>query len=59
MANFITEDMIEQAILKKLGGPAFGYDIVVCDASPDKKEELNDKIQVKHFAQPRSIVNSP
>ena len=42
MANFITEDMIEQAILKKLGGPAFGYDIVVCDASPDKKEDLND-----------------
>ena len=42
MANFITEDMIEQAILKKLGEPAFGYDIVVCDASPDKKEDLND-----------------
>ena len=42
MANFITEDMIEQAILKKLGGPAFGYDIVICDASPDKKEDLND-----------------
>ena len=42
MANFITEDMIEQAILKKLGDPAFGYDIVVCDASPDKKEDLND-----------------
>ncbi len=42
MANFITEDMIEQAILKKLGEPAFGYDIVVCDASPDKKEDLSD-----------------
>ena len=42
MANFITEDMIEQAILKKLGEPEFGYDIVVCDASPDKKEDLND-----------------
>ena len=42
MANFITEDMIEQAILKKLGEPAFGYDIVVCDASPVKKEDLND-----------------
>lgn len=42
MANFITEDMIEQAILKKLGETAFGYDIVVCDASPDKKEDLND-----------------
>ena len=40
MANFITEDMIEQAILKKLGEPAFGYDIVACDASPDKKEDL-------------------
>lgn len=42
MANFITEDMIEQAILKKLGGPEFGYDIVICDASPDKKEDLDD-----------------
>lgn len=42
MANFITEDMIEQAILKKLGEPDFGYDIVICDASPDKKEDLND-----------------
>lgn len=42
MANFITEDMIEQAILKKLGEPDFGYDIVICDASPDKKENLDD-----------------
>ena len=42
MANFITEDMIEQAVLKKLGKPEFGYDIVICDASPDKKEDLND-----------------
>ena len=42
MANFITEDMIEQAILKKLGEPEFGYDIVICDASPDKKDDLND-----------------
>lgn len=42
MANFITEDMIEQDILKKLGEPEFGYDIVICDASPDKKEDLND-----------------
>lgn len=42
MANFITEDMIEQAILEKLREPEFGYDVVVCDASPDKKEDLND-----------------
>ena len=42
MANFITEDMIEQAILKKLAKPAFGYDIIVCDASLEKKEDLND-----------------
>lgn len=42
MANFITEYMIEQAILKKLGEPEFGYDIVICDTSPDKKEDLND-----------------
>ena len=42
MANFITEDMIEQAILQKLANPVFGYDIIVCDASLDKKEDLND-----------------
>ncbi len=42
MANFITEDMIEQAIIKKLGEPEFGYNVVICDASPDKKEDLND-----------------
>ena len=42
MANFITEDMIEQAILKKLGDSDFGYDIIVCDAAPDKKDDLND-----------------
>lgn len=42
MANFITKDMIEQAILKKLGDTDFGYDIIVCDASPDKKDDLND-----------------
>ena len=42
MANFITEDMIEQAILKKLGEESFGYDIVICDSSPDKRENLND-----------------
>lgn len=42
MANFITEDMIEQAILEKLREPEFGYDVVICDASLEKKEDLND-----------------
>lgn len=42
MANFITEDMIEQAMLKKLGSEDFGYDILICDSSPEQKENLND-----------------
>lgn len=42
MANFITEDMIEQAMLKKLGSEDFGYNILICDSSPDKKDDLND-----------------
>lgn len=42
MANFITEDNIEQAILQKLQTTPFSYDIVLCDPSPDKREVLPD-----------------
>lgn len=42
MPNFITEDMIEQAMLKKLGDKSFGYDILVCSPSIEKKDDLND-----------------
>ena len=42
MPNFITEDMIEQAILQKLGKPEFGYDVIVCDSDPAKRELLPD-----------------
>ena len=42
MRNFISEDMIEQAILTKLRQKEFGYDVLVCDADPAHKEELND-----------------
>ena len=42
MPNFITEDMIEQAMLKKLGDNSFGYDILVCDPSLEAKDDLND-----------------
>jgi len=40
--NFISEDDIEQEILKKLQEPIFNYNILICDASPEKKDELND-----------------
>ncbi len=42
MPNFITEDMIEQAILDKLDAAPFDYDIVRCDPSPDMREVLPD-----------------
>ena len=42
MRNFISENDIEQAILEKLRGEPFGYDILVCDADPAKREALPD-----------------
>ena len=42
MAKLITEDDIEQSILKKLGSKEFGYDVIICDSDPNKKEDLND-----------------
>ena len=42
MRNFISENDIEQAILEKLRGKPFGYDILVCDADPAKREQLPD-----------------
>ena len=42
MRNFISENDIEQAILEKLRGEPFGYDILVCDADPAKREQLPD-----------------
>ncbi len=42
MKSFISEDDIEQAILKMLEAEPFGYQIVRCDPSPEKMEDLND-----------------
>ena len=42
MRNFISEDDIEQAILSKLKAEPFKYDILVCDADPSKRDDLND-----------------
>ena len=42
LRNFISEDDIEQAILQKLEADPLCYDIVRCDASPDKREVLPD-----------------
>ena len=42
MSNFISEDDIEQAILSKLNAEPFKYDILICDASPDKRDVLPD-----------------
>lgn len=42
MANFISEDDIEQAVLSKLRREDFGYDVLVCDSDPTHKENLND-----------------
>ena len=42
MRNFISEDNIEQAILSKLKDKPFEYDIIICDADPSKRDNLND-----------------
>lgn len=42
MRNFISEDDIERAILSKLKDAPFEYDIITCDADPNKRDDLND-----------------
>ena len=42
MRNFISEDDIEQAILGKLKTEPFDYNILICDADPSKRDDLND-----------------
>lgn len=42
MANFISEDDIERAVLGKLSKVEFDYDILKCDPDPNKRENLND-----------------
>lgn len=42
MKNFISEDDIEQNILKMLEDKKYGYDILKCPSSLDMKENLND-----------------
>ena len=42
MHNFISEDDIEQAIIAKLKAEPFEYDIILCDPSPDKRDDIND-----------------
>ena len=42
MRNFISEDDIERAILSKLKETPFEYDIITCDADPNKRDDLND-----------------
>ena len=42
MRNFISEDNIEQAILEKLKADTFNYDILICNADPSKRDDLND-----------------
>ena len=42
MRNFISEDDIEKAVLSKLKEEPFDYDVIMCEASPDKRDDLND-----------------
>ena len=42
MANFISEDDIEVAVLDKLSKPEFNYEIIKCASDPNKRENLND-----------------
>ena len=38
MKSFISEDDIEQALLKKLSSAPFNYDLIICDPSLDAKD---------------------
>lgn len=42
MRSFISEDDIEQAILKKLEDSSYNYSILRCDPSPEARETLPD-----------------
>ena len=42
MRSFISEDDIEQAILKRLQTKELNYDVLICDSDPALKEDLND-----------------
>ena len=42
MKSYITEDDIEQALLKKLKAAPFDYDIILCDPNLEAKDDLND-----------------
>lgn len=42
MSKFITEDDIEQSIIKKLISDEFKYNSIICDSDPSKQEDLND-----------------
>ena len=42
MSKFITEDDIEQSIIKKLLSDEFNYNSIICDSDPSKQEDLND-----------------
>ena len=42
MKSFISEDDIEQALLKKLKEAPFNYDVIVCDSNLDAKGDINN-----------------
>lgn len=42
MRSFISEGDIEQAILSELKEEPYKYDIIICDADPSKRDDLND-----------------
>lgn len=42
MANYISEDDIERAILEKLNNSPFNYDILRCSADAESRDNLND-----------------
>lgn len=42
MANYISEDDIEKAILEKLNNLPFNYDILRCPADAESRDNLND-----------------
>lgn len=43
MKSFISEDNIEQALINKLKAAPFNYDIIICNASLEAKDNTDNR----------------
>lgn len=51
MKSYITEDDLEQALLKKLKEAPFNYDIILCDPNMEAKDDPNNGVNRESVTQ--------